>query len=238
MVLAAGLGRRMRPLTDNTPKPLIQVAGKALIDHVLERVKDAGIKKAVVNVHHLADMVEQHLSGTKSPKISISDEREELLETAGGIKKALPLIGDEPFLIFNSDSLWVEHRTPGVPSAIRQFLDDWKPEKMDVLLMLVEPESAVGFDGPGDYFMEYNNQLTRRSYSVHAPYIYAGVAVAKPCLFTDLRRGEVSLTEVFDKAQSKYRLYGSILRAPWLHIGTPDSITAAEEFIKSREEKE
>ena len=233
MVLAAGLGKRMRPLSDETPKPLIEVAGKPLIDHALSRINEVNIKKAVVNVHYLAHMIEEHLSHVRVPEIVISDEREALLETAGGIKKALPLIGDKPFVIFNSDSLWLETPKEEETGNMAALLKAWNPDIMDILLMLVEKENAVCFDGAGDYFQDPNGQLTRRSYATHAPLVYAGVSIVKPVLFTDIRKGSVSLNEIFDRAQGKRRLFGSILNGFWLHVGTPEAIHEAEEFMTS-----
>lgn len=234
MVLAAGLGQRMLPLTRKIPKPLIPVDGKPLIDHALARVNEAGIKKAVVNVHYLADILEKHLSSIEKPEIILSDEREQLLETAGGIKKALPLLGEEPFLIFNSDSLWVEnYNVEGEIGNMQKLVNAWSPGNMDVLLLLVAKEDAFGFDGPGDYFQDHNGLLTRRSYATHAPLVYAGVAIAKPELFKNLRRGSVSLNEVFDKVQSKRRLSGVQLQGQWIHVGTPEAISPAEELMRS-----
>lgn len=232
MVLAAGLGKRMRPLTDKMPKPMISVAGKPLIDHALARVNEASIPTAVVNVHYLADQIEDHLKTIHKPEIIISDEREELLETAGGIKKALPLLGDHPFLIFNSDSLWIEKDPGDKMTTMQRLIKAWMPDNMDILLLLVERENAFGFDGPGDYFQDHHGLLTRRSYAATAPYVYAGVSIAKPELFKNLHSGSVSLNEIFDKIQSKKRLSGVLLHGHWLHVGTPEAIGPAEDLIR------
>lgn len=233
MVLAAGLGKRMRPLSEHTPKPLIKVGGRALIDHALSRINEANITKAVVNVHYLADMIEDYLAPVTKPHIVISDERDALLETAGGIKKALPLIGSKPFIIFNSDSLWLEPSREGEKGNMERLISRWNPEIMDILLLLVEQDNTVCFDGAGDYFQDQDGRLTRRSYATHAPLVYAGVAIAKPELFPDIRRGAVSLIEIFDRVQGRRRLFGHVLNGHWLHVGTPDAIREAEEFIQS-----
>ncbi len=232
MVLAAGLGKRMRPITDRIPKPLVQIGGKAMIDHALDRVAEAGIGRAVVNVHYLADQIETHLAGRKLPTIAISDERERLLETAGGILKALPLIGNKPFLVFNSDSLWAERETArGGAANMQRLLAAWNPDAMDILLLLAERATSFGFEGHGDFFMDDEGFLTRRGEKAESPYVYAGVAILKPGLFVDLPEGPSSLNILFDRAQAQHRLAGLALRGEWLHVGTPDAIAPAEQRL-------
>lgn len=231
MVLAAGLGKRMRPITDTLPKPLVPVCGKPLIDYALDRLAGAGIEEAVINVHYLADQIERHVAGRKSPKIAISDEREQLLETAGGIVKALPLLmpdgRPEPFLSLNSDSLWIEGAQPNIARLIR----NWVPDAMDILLLLAPTASSVGYDGYGDFSMDPEGRLQRRIERQMAPFVYAGVAILKPELFADVPTGSVSLNLLFDRAIKRQRLFGLRLDGRWLHVGTPEAIGEAEEAI-------
>ncbi|MCO5090178.1 nucleotidyltransferase family protein [Bosea sp. (in: a-proteobacteria)] len=224
MVLAAGLGQRMRPITDTLPKPLVRIGGKAMLDHMLDRLADAGIAEAVVNVHHLAGLIEAHLAARSHPRIAISDERAELLETGGGVKKALPLLGPAPFFHVNSDALWRETGRP----AMQAMAQAWDPERMDMLLLLADRETSLGFDGAGDFFLADDGRLTRRGGAVSAPHIYAGVAILKPELFTDTPEGPFSLNLLFDRAIAQGRLYGERLEGRWLHVGTPGAIAPAE----------
>jgi len=230
MVMAAGLGKRMRPLTATRPKPLIPVAGKTLLDHCLDRLRAAGVKKAVVNVHYLADALEAHLqSRVEGIEIAVSDERDLLLETGGGVLRALPLLGAE-FLVMNSDSLWLESRTHNLPGLI----EAWDPSRMDVLLLLAPIASTLGYDGRGDFTMAPDGRLARREAGGSAPYVYAGVGMMKASLFTGgdpLPQGPFSLNVVFDRAIAAGRLYGLELVGEWLHVGTPAAIRAAEERI-------
>lgn len=223
MVLAAGLGNRMRPITDTLPKPLIEVGGKTMLDHALDRLAEAGVETAVVNVHYLAGQIEAHLSDRTHPHILISDERGMLLETGGGVRKALPLLGGEPFLLFNSDSLWVEHGR----SNVADLVDAWNPQHMDMLLLLARREQSIGFDGAGDFMQDDCGLLARRGQCVSAPYIYAGVAIIEPALFDNTPDGPFSLNMQFDRAIASGRLYGHVLDGTWLHVGTPDAIAPA-----------
>ncbi len=224
MVLAAGLGQRMRPITDTLPKPLVAIGGKAMLDHALDRLAQAGVEEAVVNVHHLAGLIETHLAGRTQPRVRISDERAQLLETGGGVRKALPLLGAEPFFHVNSDSLWSETGT----SNIAAMADAWKPHSMDLLLLLAPRETSIGFDGAGDFFCDEAGRLARRGKADGAPYIYAGVAILKPELFSDTPEGPFSLNLLFDRAIAAGRLHGVVLEGQWLHVGTPDAIAPAE----------
>lgn len=227
MVLAAGLGQRMRPITARLPKPLVQVAGRALIDHALDRLKDAGIRRAVVNVHHLPDLIEAHLAARAEPTIAISDERGRLLETGGGVKRALPLLGDHPFLLLNSDSLWLE----GPQSNLTRLKTAWDPRTMDMLLLVAVAATSLGYDGLGDFVMDPDGRLERRGERQVAPFVYAGVAVLKPELFADTPDGAFSLNLLFDRAIAAGRLYGLRLDGQWLHVGTPGSIAAADQHL-------
>jgi N-acetyl-alpha-D-muramate 1-phosphate uridylyltransferase len=229
MILAAGLGKRMRPVTDTLPKPLVPVGGRALIDHALDRAAESGIETAIVNVHYLADLVEAHVRARRRPKIVISDERGELLETGGGIRKALPLLGPDPFLVLNSDSLWIDGATPNL--VLLQ--NAWDPERMDILLLVAEAAKSLGYQGRGDFSINGSGQLQRRGERPSVPLVYAGVAILKPQLFDDTPQGAFSLNIVFDRAIVAGRLYGMPLDGQWLHVGTPDAIAAAEERLAS-----
>lgn len=224
MVLAAGLGQRMRPITDTLPKPLVRIAGKAMLDHMLDRLAEAGVEEAVVNVHHLAGQVEAHLMDRARPRITISDERAQLLETGGGVRKALPLLGAAPFFHVNSDALWRETGRP----AMKALAEAWAPERMDMLLLLADRETSLGFDGAGDFFLAGDGRLARRGGAASAPHVYAGVAIMKPELFADTPEGPFSLNLLFDRAIARGRLFGERLEGRWLHVGTPEAIAPAE----------
>lgn len=224
MVLAAGIGQRMRPITDSLPKPLVRIGGKAMLDHALDRIAEAGVTEAVVNVHHLAEQIEAHLAGRTHPRIVISDERDELLETGGGVKKALPLLGTEPFFHVNSDSLWSE---TGI-SNIAAMAEAWAPAGMDMLMLLARREDSVGFDGAGDFFQDAEGRLTRRGQAPTAPVVYAGVIIMKPEIFADTPEGSFSLNLLFDRLIARKRLFGHVLQGQWLHVGTPEAIAPAE----------
>ena len=227
IVLAAGLGTRMRPITDTVPKPLIQVGGRSLIDFALDSLAEAGIERVVVNVHYLADLVEAHLAGRRVPRIVISDERERLLETGGALKKALPLLGGDPFLTLNADSLWVEGPRPN----LRRFIHSWNPDQMDIQLLLALTATSVGYDGPGDFAMDANGFLRRRREREVVPFVYAGVAIVKPELLADVPEGPFSANLLYDRAIEAGRLYGLRLDGEWLHVGDPPAIAAAEERL-------
>jgi len=227
MVLAAGLGKRMRPITATTPKPLVEVGGRALIDYALDRLAEAGVERAVVNVHYLADLIEAHLRRRDRPRIQISDERDRLLETGGGVRKALPLLGPKPFMILNSDSLWIE----GPRSNLARMAAAWSPDHMDILLLVAATATSVGYDGAGDFHMDPAGRLERRGERKVAPFVYAGVAVLKPGLFEGSPDDSFSLNLLFDRAIEAGRLFGLRLDGYWLHVGTPESIAAANERI-------
>jgi N-acetyl-alpha-D-muramate 1-phosphate uridylyltransferase len=227
MVLAAGLGQRMRPVTDTLPKPLVRVGGRALVDHALDRLAEAGIGSAVVNVHYLADLIEAHVRPRRRPTVVLSDERGALLETGGGIRKALPLLGGAPFLLLNSDSLWIEGGTPN----LLRLQAAWQPERMDILLLVAEAAKSLGYQGPGDFSLAADGRLQRRGERSSVPFVYAGVAILKPQLFSDTPDGAFSLNLLFDRAIVAGRLYGMPLDGQWLHVGTPDAIAAAEERL-------
>jgi N-acetyl-alpha-D-muramate 1-phosphate uridylyltransferase len=228
MVLAAGLGTRMRPLTDTIPKPLVEVAGRALIDRVLDRLADVGVARAVVNVHHFAEQIERHLAQRTRPRIVISDERGLLLGTGGGVVKALPLLGGTPFFHINSDTVWIEGATPNLTRLAAAY----DPAAMDALLLLAPAIDSIGYAGRGDFQMGSDGRLTARS-GAQAPFVYAGAAILSPALFADAPTGEFPLTASFDRAAAQGRLHGLPLEGQWMHVGSPDAIAAAEAAIKT-----
>ncbi len=227
MVLAAGLGTRMRPFNGQVPKPLVQVGGKALIDHVLDRLADAGVERAIINVHHLADQIEQHLLPRKRPRIVISDERGALLGTGGGVVKALPLIGAEPFFHVNSDTIWID----GVRPNLGRLAAAFDPARMDALLLLAPTATSIGYAGRGDFAMAADGSLARRGERQVVPFVYAGAAVFAPSLFAGAPAGAFSLTSLFDRAGEAGRLFGLRLEGLWMHVGTPEAVAAAEAAI-------
>lgn len=227
MVLAAGFGERMRPLTLHKPKPLIEVNGKALLDHALDRLSACGVKKAVVNVHYLADQIERHVNARKSPRIVISDERTALLDTGGGIAKALPELGAAPFFLINSDSIWID----GADNNLIRLADAFDPEKMDALLLLASTTGSIGYDGRGDFVIDEEGHLQRRAGREVLPFVYAGAAILSPALFTGTEVKPFSLSPLFDKAAEKNRLFGLRLEGIWMHVGTPAAIALAEQAI-------
>jgi N-acetyl-alpha-D-muramate 1-phosphate uridylyltransferase len=227
MVLAAGLGTRMRPLTDTRPKPLVTVGGKALIDYVLDRLAAAGVETAVVNVHHFADQIERHLAARRTPKIVISDERDALLDTGGGVVRALPLLGAAPFFHLNADNIWLD----GVKPNLVRLAERFDPITMDGLLLLAATSSSIGYSGRGDFAMAPDGRLSRRREREVVPFVYAGVAMFAPALFADAPAGAFSLNVLFDRAIEASRLFGLRLDGVWMHVGTPDAIAVAEAAI-------
>lgn len=227
MVFAAGLGTRMRPITDTTPKPLVKVAGKPLIDHMLDRFATAGLETAVVNVHHHADQLEAHLATRQVPKILISDERRKLLDQGGGIRKALPLLGTAPFFLCNTDSFWVEGPRANLP----RFAAAWDPEKMDILLLVAATSASVGVDWPGDFTMDAFGRLMSREERRVAPFVYTGVGIIKPELFKDTTDEVFRLAPFFHRAAAAGRLFGMRLEGLWFHVGTPQAIAEAERTV-------
>lgn len=227
MILAAGLGTRMRPLSEAVPKPMIQLAGRALIDHVLDRLADAGICRVIVNVHHFADLLEGHLRSRTHPDIIISDERTRLLDTGGGVKNALPLLGNEPFLIHNCDSVWIENGQRN----LEQMCACWDAKTMDALLLLADIKASMGYAGAGDFEMSPQGRLRRRRAGETVPYVFAGVSIAHPRLFDGSPEGPFSLNTLWDLAMANGRLYGVALQGTWMHVGTPDALAAAERCL-------
>ena len=224
IVLAAGLGTRMRPYNGHIPKPLVEIGGKSLIDYSLDRLADAGVERAVVNVHPLADALERHLAPRQRPQIVISDERGALLGTGGGIAKALPQLGDAPFFLVNSDTVWLD----GVKPNFTRLAQAFDPATMDVLLLLAPTAGSIGYTGRGDFAMLPDGRLRRRREHEVVPFVYAGAAVLSPDLFADAPGGAFSLTRLFDAASDKDRLFGLRLEGVWMHVGTPEAVAAAQ----------
>lgn len=224
MVLAAGLGTRMRPLTNDRPKALVEVAGRALIDHVLDRLADAGVQRAVVNVHWFADRLETHLAARgRGPDIVISDERAELLETGGGLKKARPLLGDDPVFVANIDSVWIDRG-----DALAELIRLWDPDRMDAALLLARREGSIGFEGDGDFFLGDDGRLTFRGEAPYAPYGYMGVHITRPDYAGQGPDGPFSLATLWRKSAAEGRLFGCVMDGDWMHVGDPQARNQAE----------
>jgi N-acetyl-alpha-D-muramate 1-phosphate uridylyltransferase len=228
MVLAAGLGTRMRPLTDRTPKPLVELGGRPLLDHVLDRLAAAGIGRAVVNVHHFADQIEAHLTPRRYPAIKFSNERGAILETGGGVLKALPDLGSRPFIVHNSDSVWTEYGR----SNLGLLKEAWAPQRMDALLLLAPCATSIGYDGRGDYHLDATTgRLRRKSAGEQTSLVFAGVSILKPQLFDGVTDRAFSLVKIFDRADASKRLCGVVLEGTWMHVGTPAALKEAEEHL-------
>jgi MurNAc alpha-1-phosphate uridylyltransferase len=226
MVLAAGLGKRMRPLTDTTPKPLIEVAGKTLLDWGLDTLTLGGVERAVVNVHYLGGQIIDHVATRTKPLIEISDERDELLDSAGGIVKALPQLGSEPFYILNADTFWID----GDRSQIEALALAWDSDSMDILLMLAHPDHATGHSGSIDFQIDADGRLSRAR-GASEGFIYAGAGIIHPRIFAGAEPTAHSLNLYFDRAISEGRLFGQVMDGHWITVGTPDAIEPAEQAV-------
>lgn len=227
MILAAGLGKRMRPLTATQPKPMVRVAGKPLIDHVLDRLEEAGVAKAVVNVHYLADLLENHLKSRRVPAVTISDERDLLLETGGGMIRAQDLLPD-PFFTVNADNIWLD----GPYDAFRELSEIWDPKKMDALLLLVPHSGAFNYRGKGDFQMDPLGRITRRRSGRIAPFIYSGVQLVSKRLLRDAPAGPFSTNILWSRAIEEGRLYGLCFTGEWFEVGDPSAIAPTEAALK------
>ncbi|MGB3711509.1 MAG: nucleotidyltransferase family protein [Erythrobacter sp.] len=223
MVMAAGFGKRMRPLTATMPKPLVRVAGKPLVDHALDRLADAGIERAVVNVHYLADSLEAHLEERGRPEIVISDERDQLLETGGGMVKARAQLPD-PFFCINSDNIWLD----GPKNAFAELSARWDPDAMDALLLLVGHKGAGNFTGVGDFHMDGRGALSRRSPGRIAPFVYTGIQLVSHRLLRDPPEGKFSTNILWNRALGEGRLFGTAFTGRWYEVGTPEAIDLTE----------
>jgi len=227
MVLAAGLGTRMRPLTDDCPKPLIEVRGKALIDRMLDPLVASGVKRAVVNVHYLADQVEAHLKARNDIEIVISDERGEVLETGGALAKARPLLGDDPIIVANTDAFW----EPTSPEPVAALAAAFDPAAMDAILLVADTGRSLGFDGAGDFFRDEDGAMTRRGQAASAPYAYCGLRIIKPQLYDNQPVERFSALRVWDALIPQRRLHGLVLDRFWLHVGDPKALKDAEMWL-------
>ena len=227
MVLAAGFGQRMRPLTNTTPKPLIKVSGRPLIDYAIEHLRKAQVHHAVVNVHYLAQQLVDWSKTISDPAITISDETDAILDTGGGIARALPLLGTEAFYVMNSDSFWIDRGTP----ALKRLKSAWNPDKMDCLLLLMKPEMTTGYDGTGDFEMASDGRLTRKAAGLKSALTYIGGYLVHPRLFLGAPQSAFSMNLLWDKAIAAGRLYGLEQDGHWLHVGTPEAIAKAEQVL-------
>jgi MurNAc alpha-1-phosphate uridylyltransferase len=228
MVMAAGLGKRMRPLTATRPKPLVEVAGKPLLDHVLDRLRAAGVEKVVVNVHYLADNLEAHLKAkVKDMEVAVSDERAQLLETGGGLVRARPLIDCDPFLAVNSDNYWVD----GPSDSLKLLASQWDSERMDALLLLVPQARAGNHGGAGDFHMDSAGRLRRRAPGRVAPFVYTGIQIMAQRLLDGAPQGPFSTNVLWDQAIEEGRCYGTVHQGLWFDVGTPAAISATEEAL-------
>lgn len=226
MMLAAGLGTRMRPLTLTRPKPLIEVAGRSLLDRGVDALQRAGVSQVVVNKHYLADQIDGWAAARATPHIIVQDEEALILDTGGGVAKALPHLGPDPFFVLNSDSFWVDGPAP----ALQRMRDAWNDATMDCLLLLARKNHSTGFDGPGDFDMDDTGRLARRSGET-AEHVYAGAYLVHPRLFRDAPEGAFSMNELWNRALAEGRLHGLVHDGWWLHVGTPDAIALAEDKL-------
>jgi len=232
MVLAAGLGLRMRPITDKLPKPLIEVAGRTLLDRALDRLQDAGVERAVVNAHYLAEAIVRHLRPRRAPALTISRE-ETLLETGGGVRQALHHFGERPFYVVNSDIAWLDGPHP----ALRRLAAAWDDATMDALLLVHSVARADDYDGSGDFFLSPTGRLRRRKRNEIAPFLFTGVQILHPRLFAGTEIGKFSLNLLFDRAEAAGRLFGLVNDGLWFHIGTPSGLAIARRELPQFERR-
>ena len=230
MIMAAGLGKRMRPLTENRPKPLVEVAGKAMIDHCFDKLAEAGIGKAVVNVHYLAEMMEAHLAALQYPiEIRVSDERAQLLETGGGLVQAEPMIDEDNFFCINSDNLW----TDGPENSLLQLVQTWDEEQMDALLLLVPRSSAHNYKGSGDFHLDDAKRISRKLPGQQAPLIFSGIQLISKRLLRDAPTGPFSTNILWERAIGEGRLFGTVHQGEWFEVGSPQAIAPTEAALAS-----
>jgi MurNAc alpha-1-phosphate uridylyltransferase len=227
MIMAAGLGTRMRPLTSDRPKPLVEVGGKPLIDHAIDRLMAAGVTMIVVNLHYKAEMLKEHLAKRKDIEIQLSEESDGLLGTGGGVVKALAQFGGEPFFIHNSDTVWVE----GYGAALERMKMRWDAIQMDALLLMAPMVTAMGYEGIGDFMMDGDGRLSRVPPGRVSPFAFPGVQIVHPRLFDNAPTGGFSTNVVWDRAIEKERLFGVRLDGVWIHVGTPQAVAEAEAYL-------
>jgi N-acetyl-alpha-D-muramate 1-phosphate uridylyltransferase len=229
MLLSAGLGTRMKPLTDTRPKPLVDVGGRALVDRVLDKLVIQGVTRAIVNVHHFADQMEAHLKARTDIEIVISDERDQLLETGGGVIKALPLLGEEPFFAINTDVTWA---TPG-DTTFLHMADAYDPDEMDALLLLADMGATLGFRGPGDFYLRPDGQLERRGQRERAPYVYAGTYITQADRLGGYKAEPFSANVYWNAFGAAGRLFGTVMSPFWMHVGDPAGRDEAEARLQT-----
>lgn len=229
MIMGAGLGTRMRPLTDDRPKPLVTVGGKTLIDHSIDRLAAAGVTRVVVNLHYKAEMLRAHLAARRDVEIIFSDESGKLLDTGGGVVKAMPHFGDAPFFVINSDSIWVEGATAALPA----MLAAWDGRRMDGLLLLAEMKTAMGYEGTGDFTLGPDNRIARARVAPPPHYAFPGVQIVHPRLFQGAPPGAFSTNLMWDRAIAAGTLFGTVLNGVWIHVGTPEARDEAEAYLRA-----
>ena len=227
LIMAAGLSTRMRPLTLDRPKPLVEVQGRALIDHAIDRLVQAGVTMIVVNVHYQAEKLKAHLAKRRDVEIRLSEENDVLLGTSGGIVKALPNFDGKPFFVHNSDSIWVE----GIGHALERMQALWNPDEMDALLLLASMVTALGFEGTGDFNLDAEGRISRVSEQRMSPFAYPGVQIVHPKIFDDAPKGAFSMNLLWDRAIERARLFGVRLDGVWMHVGTAEAVKEAEAFL-------
>lgn len=225
--MGAGLGTRMRPLTDDRPKPLVTVGGKPLIDHAIDRLAAAGVTRIVVNLHYRGDMLRAHLAARQDVEIVFSDESDLLLDTGGGVVKALPHFGGAPFFVLNSDSIWIEHGRP----CLSVMQDLWDGARMDGLLLLAEMATALGYDGAGDFVLAADGRVARARGNPGKPYAYPGVQIVHSRLFDGAPAGPFSTNRMWDQAIARGRLFGTVMDGMWIHVGTPEARDEADRTL-------
>lgn len=227
MIMAAGFGTRMRPLTNKIPKPLVKVQGRALIDHVMDRLVEAGVKTIVVNIHYMGDQIKAHVEKRKDVEIIISDETDTILDSGGGIFKALPHFKGEPFYHANADTVWVE----GASHALPRLRAAWDPYNMDALMLLASTVTTVCYEGRGDFMMDSEGRLSRVPEGRISPFVWMSMEILHPRLFDGMQPGKFSINPLWDKAIAKGRLYGQRLDGVWMHIDRPEAVTQSEEYL-------
>jgi MurNAc alpha-1-phosphate uridylyltransferase len=217
----------MRPLTNNVPKPLVKVRGRALIDHVIDRLVSAGVEMIIVNVHHHADLLSSHLAARRDVEIRISDETDAILGSGGGIFKVLPMFEGEPFFVHNADSIWIE----GYGRALERMIAGWNEKEMDALLLAASLVTAIGYEGPGDFLMDADGRLSRVPEGRLSPFAYPGVQIVHPRFFDGSAPGAFSINPLWDRAIERGRLFGIRLDGVWMHVGTPEALRQSEEYL-------
>ena len=227
MIMAAGFGTRMRPLTNKIPKPLVKVRGRALIDHVIDRLVEAGVKTIVVNIHYMGNQIKAHVEKRMDVEIVISDETDSILDSGGGIFKALPHFKGEPFFHANADTVWVE----GASHALPRLKAAWNPNEMDALMLLASTDTTVFYDGRGDFMMDAEGKLSRVPEGRISPFVWMSMEILHPRLFDGMQPGKFSINPLWDKAIAKGRLYGQRLDGVWMHIDRPEAIKQSEEYL-------